>query len=143
MTNWVLWYMHTFTTVLKSLILVLIFHNSYSNKDKSSTSILKFFLFSRTLQFKLSIVPIEHFSPILFDNANHLYVSKNINGIWYKKYCNKNYILVQLKWFVKLLSHLWWEAWGIGFKYSYIMFLQLSTSEMCQNIGMSDSYKGH
>ena len=30
---------------------------------------------------------------------------------------------------------------NIGFKYSYIIFVQLNTLEICQNITMNDSYK--
>ena len=76
----------------------------------------------------------------LIINSNNFYLSKNRNGIWYKKYCNKNYILLQLKCFVKLLSHLWWEAQR-SFNYSYIIFVQLNTLEICQNIKMNDPYK--
>ena len=48
----VLWFLQTFFTISKSVNLDLIFNNLHSNKDKSSTSILKFFLFSGTLQFQ-------------------------------------------------------------------------------------------
>ena len=82
-----------FSAVLKSLILVLIYNNSNSNKDRSSTSVSKFFLFSQMLQFQWVLYQLNiSLQFFLIINLNNFYLSKNINGIWYKRYCNRDYM---------------------------------------------------